>query len=171
MWAGAIFGAAMVGMVGILPCLLISTDSELLRGGQLTPTLRTMLGFACGGYYCATAAPRRHPVHFSVVDRLLANAFSHLLPEAYRELRQFKKGELRFLGLVPVKPQEPHGFNGWCCSHASAACLLRHLCAETIIFFCNIVSGLCCRVYICWFVGYSGDFGVCCARKIGSCLW
>eukprot|EP00035_Acanthoeca_spectabilis_P039737 m.64585 g.64585 ORF g.64585 m.64585 type:complete len:369 (+) comp9726_c0_seq2:3129-4235(+) len=90
-WAGAIFGAAMVGMVGILPCLLISTDSELLRGGQLTPTLRTMLGFACGG--------------------LLANAFSHLLPEAYRELRQFKKGELRFLGLVPVKPQEPHGFN------------------------------------------------------------
>jgi len=90
-WIGAVLGAAMIGLVGVLPCLLLSTDSALLRDGQLTPTLRTMLGFACGG--------------------LLGNALVHLLPEAYRTLRGYEHGELKFMGLIPVATGDAHGFN------------------------------------------------------------
>lgn len=50
-----------------------------------------MLGFACGG--------------------LLANAFLHLLPEAYGTLRKAKPGEVHFMGIVPVMTNTPHGFN------------------------------------------------------------
>jgi zinc transporter 13 len=91
-WLGAVIGSLTVGLVGILPLFLISTDDKLLKDGKLTPTLRTMLGFACGG--------------------LLGNAFLHILPEAYATTKaQTRRGNsVAFLGLVPVSPTA-HGFN------------------------------------------------------------
>lgn len=92
-WLGAVIGSLTIGLVGILPLFLISTDDKLLKDGKLTPTLRTMLGFACGG--------------------LLGNAFLHILPEAYATTKaqtRERGNSVAFLGLVPVSPTA-HGFN------------------------------------------------------------
>lgn len=93
-WIGAIVGSLTIGLVGILPLFLISTDDKLLQDGKLTASLRTMLGLACGG--------------------LLGNAFLHILPEAYATTKihlQEQRLPIEFLGLVPVS-SAAHGFNG-----------------------------------------------------------
>ena len=90
-WVGAICGASLVGLVGVLPLFLVSVQSASADGGE-SPTLRTMLGFAAGG--------------------LLGNAVLNLLPEAFEQVARVQPADgLRLFGLFDVTPGH-HGLNG-----------------------------------------------------------
>ncbi|XP_023327109.1 zinc transporter ZIP13 [Eurytemora carolleeae] len=62
-WLGAVFGAILVGLSGVLPLLVV--PKTIAKDGKDRMLLNIMLGFAVGG--------------------LLGDVFLHLLPEAYQQ--------------------------------------------------------------------------------------
>lgn len=79
-WTTAVLGSFVVGLSGLVPLLVIPTESrsQSTDGGQ-SKTLRRHLSFAVGG--------------------LLGDVFLHLLPEAYGALRGGSHGARVALGL------------------------------------------------------------------------
>ena len=63
-WVGAMVGAALVGLTGVLPLLLLPAK---LGGSISDHSLKYLLGFAVGS--------------------LLGDVFLHLLPETYQHVR------------------------------------------------------------------------------------
>lgn len=79
-WTLSILSAFLVGLSGVLPIFIISTNSSvILTDGSPSSFLKLLLGFSVGG--------------------LLSDVFLHLLPEAYNHCNIHNDGEIRSVGI------------------------------------------------------------------------
>jgi len=79
-WGGAIIGAILVGLTGVLPLWVVPSKVGTLAGSHSEDNLKYLLGFAVGG--------------------LLGDVFLHLLPETYQHM--IDNGEEAELGRIGV---------------------------------------------------------------------